>query len=110
MMIKKVNFWIGLSPLIISFATTLAMVFLLKFLPSKLPLFYSLTWGEKQLATKEELFIIPASITFITVLNFIFSTQLHAAQSFFKKMLFITSVISSLILTIAFIKILLNFI
>ena len=38
------------------------------FLPPKLPLFYSLPWGEKQLAQNQQLLIIPASIAIISPL------------------------------------------
>lgn len=104
------HLWLGLSPLIISIFITLTIVFGLKYLPSKLPLFYSAPWGERQLATHQQMFVIPVSIAFIALLNLAISWQLHPFQSFFKKVLILSSIVSSLILTIAFVKIILLFI
>lgn len=102
--------WLGLSPLILSILITLTIVFSLKYLPSKLPLFYSAPWGEGQLATHQQMLIIPIGIAFITLLNLMISWQLHPFQSFFKKVLILSSIVASLILTTAFVKIILLFI
>jgi len=83
---------------------------LFKFLPPKLPLFYSVAWGNGQLATHQQFLIIPASISLITLLNLVISWQLHPSQSFFKKVLLISSIIVSVILVTTFIKIILMFI
>lgn len=109
-MAKKVQFWIGASPLILSLILTLIITIFFKSLPAKLPLFYSAPWGEKQLATHTEFLILPASIIAITLLNFTITSQLHPSQSYFKKMLLIASCLISLILTLTFIKIVLNFV
>lgn len=108
-MLRKLHFWIILSPLILSLIITIA-VFLLKFLPPRLPLFYSLPWGEGQLATYQQFLIIPAIISLITLINLIISWQLHPSQVFFKKMLILSPIVISLILTITLIKIVFNFI
>lgn len=79
-------------------------------MPPKLPLFYSVAWGEGQLATHQQFFIVPASIILIAPLNLIISWQLHPSQSFLKKVLLISSAVVGLILTIALIKIVLMFI
>lgn len=102
---KKLYFWTGLSPLILSLIIIVSILTVFKALPERLPLFYSLSWGESQLATHNQFLIIPASITLITLLNLIISWQLHPAQIFFKKVLLFSSIIVSLSLTIAFIKI-----
>ncbi len=107
---KKLYFWIGLSPLILSLIMTVVILILFRFLPSKLPLFYSLPWGEEQLATSQQFLIIPASISAVALLNLTVSWQLHSSQSFFKKILPIASTIVSLIIVITFIKIILNFV
>ena len=109
-MFNKLHLWIGLSPLILSLGITVTIVTALKFLPPRLPLFYSLPWGDGQLATHQQFLIIPASISLITLLNLIISWQLHPSQSFFKKALLLSSIIVSFILTITFIKIVLNFV
>ncbi|MBI2019598.1 hypothetical protein HYS95_02960 [Candidatus Daviesbacteria bacterium] len=107
---SKVNLLIKFSPLILSAVMVVYILFGLKLLPPRLPLFYSLPWGEGQLATHSQFLVIPSSIILITLLNLILSWQLHSSQTFFKKILNITSIIVSIILTTAFIKIILNFI
>lgn len=106
----KLNLWIKLSPLVLSAIAALTILFGLKSLPSRLPLFYSLPWGEGQLATHQQFLVIPSSIILITLLNLILSWQLHSSQTFFKKILTLSSIIVSIILVIAFIKIISNFI
>lgn len=106
----SLQLWIGLFPLILSLGITLTIITTLKFLPPRLPLFYSAPWGEGQLATHQQFLIIPASISAVTLLNLIISWQLHPSQSFFKQVLLLQSIIVSLILTITFIKILSIFI
>lgn len=107
---SKANLWIKFSPLLLSVLITVIILFGLKPLPPRLPLFYSLPWGQGQLATHPQFFIIPASIVLITLLNLVLSWQLHSSQTFFKKILAASSIIFSTILVIAFIKIILNFV
>lgn len=106
----KLHFWMVLSPLILSLLATVVILTVLKYLPPRLPLFYSLTWGDSQLATHQQFLIIPAIISIITLLNLIISWQLHPSQAFFKKALLSSSIIISLILVTTFIKIVLMFI
>lgn len=104
------NFLTKLSPLLLALTISLTIVITFKLLPPKLPLFYSVAWGEAQLATKVQFLILPASIIFITLLNLVIAWQLHSSQSFFKQILLISSITVSLVLTITFVKIVLNFI
>lgn len=106
----KFTFWFILPPLILSFIITVAILTILKTLPPRLPLFYSLAWGDTQLATHQQFLIIPACICLITLVNLIISWQLHPSQSFFKKILLLQPIIISLILAITFAKIILNFV
>ncbi|MBI2020390.1 hypothetical protein HYS94_03125 [Candidatus Daviesbacteria bacterium] len=94
----------------LAFLISLFILFSSKFLPPKLPLFYSLPWGEKQLATHQQLFILPAILVLITLINIAVAWQLHLSQSFFKKILIFSSLVTSMILVITFIKIILIFI
>jgi hypothetical protein len=102
--------WIFLTPITISLIMISTILFLSKTLPSKIPLFYSLSWGEKQLANHQQLLIIPGSIILITLFNLIISWQLHSQQTFLKKILLISALLVSLILTISFVKIVFIFI
>lgn len=107
---KKLYLIFAITSLGIALAMFLLILFFPKFLPKKLPLFYSLPWGETQLGSFEQFFIIPGIITLITLLNMIISWQLHPTQAFFKKILTISILPITLILTATFIKIVLIFI
>ncbi len=107
---NKKNLVIIYFPLLLSLIIATYIIIFGRFLPPKLPLFYSLSWGEKQLANSNQLLVIPASIALITLFNLIVSWQLHNSQSFFKKILLYSSVLISLILTITFLKIIFIFI
>lgn len=87
-----------------------SILFFPRFLPERLPLFYSLPWGEEQLASNLQFQIIPAIIILILLINLVIKKQLHPSQSFLKIALSLTSLAVTLILTITFIKIVLIFI
>lgn len=97
-------------PIILSLMITLFVLFFGENLPPKLPLFYSLPWGENQLGNHQQFLIIPGVIALITLLNLILSWQLHSSQLFFKKILIYSSWLISLILFITFLKIIFIFI
>lgn len=109
-MFKKLQFWIIALPFILSLLITIIILTGLKFLPERLPLFYSLPWGDKQLATHQQFLIIPLTIAIVTLINLIISWQLHPSQALFKKALLISSIVLCLIMTIMFVKVILNFI
>lgn len=109
-MSNKLHLWIGLAILTLSLSIAAVIITTFRFLPPRLPLFYSLPWGESQLATHQQFLVIPASISVVTLLNLLIAWQLHPSQSFFKKALLISSIVVSLILTVAFIKVILNFV
>ena len=106
--LKSLN--INLLSLIFALILAILILFLPKFLPDKVPLFYSLPWGDSQLAKNFQVLIIPLSIASITLINLIISWQLHESQIFFKKILKFISLLSVLILTTTLIKIILIFI
>lgn len=104
------NLWLILPPFVLSFIIILAILIILRFLPEKLPLFYSIAWGDAELATHQQFLIIPASISAVALLNLAISWQLHHQQSFLKKVLLLSSIVVSLIFVMTFIKIILMFV
>lgn len=94
-------------PAVLALITFLTIFLFFGSLPDKLPLFYSLPWGDNQLASHNQFYIIPAVIVTISLINFGLAHQLHPTQSFFKLLLYSSSIILSLILTVTFIKIIL---
>lgn len=105
----KINLWLSLPPLILSLILGLFIVLSGNLLPPKLPLFYSLPWGDNQLATRWQFLIIPSSIILITLFNLIVSWHLHPSQVFFKKILLFSSLLISTLFAITFFKIILIF-
>lgn len=107
---QKLYIWTTLFTGFVAIILSLYILFFFRFLPDKLPLFYSWPWGEKQLGTHQQFLIIPATVILVTLVNLIISKQLHPAQSFLKQALLLASLIITLILTVTFIKIVIVFI
>lgn len=109
---KKINIFSTISFATVSTALVLVVFILVSFsfLPKRLPLFYSLPWGEEQLSTPQQLLIIPSLIICITLINIVLSWQLHKSQYFFKLILSFTAVISSVLLLVSLLKIFFLFI
>ncbi len=103
--INKKYFYLTTIPFLIAIIISLLLPFLKQHLPEKLPLFYSLPWGGGQLATHEQLFIIPSSIILITLINLLMSWNIKTGQNYFRTVLLISSAIFSLILLVTLIKI-----
>lgn len=102
--------FLGILPIILSLLISVTILLMGQFLPSKLPLFYSLPWGEDQLATLWQFLIIPSVLICISLINLMIYWQLHQSQKLLKEILVVTTLICSLILFITFIKIILIFI
>lgn len=97
--------------------TILSAVFILSLylifynrLPDRLPLFYSLSWGEAQLAQKQQFLLLPSAIILIGLINSLIASQLHQVQYLLKRMLMISLIIVDLILVITAFKIISIFI
>lgn len=69
----------------------------LKSLPPKIPLFYSLPWGEQQLVSALQFVILPAIVILIGLINLIISLLLHPSQLIVKILLHITTAIVALL-------------
>jgi hypothetical protein len=78
-------------------------------LPSQLPLFYSLSWGEGQLVPISQIIILPALTIVITLINLLVSWHLHPSQQVLKRMLSLFSASLSVIITLAAIRIIFLF-
>lgn len=106
----KVVFWTNVTTLLIALFIVAFWQFNLKNLPSQIPLFYSLPWGENQIATSDQFIIIPSLISLIALFNLSLSWYLHPSQTPLKRILALSSFIVSLLLLIASIKIIYLFI
>lgn len=87
------------------FIMALPFLFLSNLLPDKIPLFYSLPWGESQLTNKFQLFILPAILLATTLVNLSLVSQLHTSQVILKRMLLVNVIVIDIIVLISFFKI-----
>lgn len=107
---QKIYFYLSLPSFLIALTLILTILLIFEFLPKKLPLFYSLPWGESQLVSHQQFYIIPASILLIAFINLLILLKLNSSFEFFKKILVFSTIITTIILTITFLKIVLIFI
>lgn len=106
----KINFY--------SFSLSIGLILIMLFilginldrLPPKLPLFYSLTWGDNQLVPASQLVILPLAATLIMLINLVLSWHLHSSQLLLKRLLVISSFIITLMTFITVVKIVYLFI
>lgn len=95
----------------ISIMTILGLhVFFYNQLPLKLPLFYSLPWGDQQLVLKQQFFILPAVLGLFCLINLFIVTQLHISQIILKKVLLSSVILLDFIFLITAFKIILIFV
>ncbi len=85
-----------------------ASFFLLLFswfkLPPKVPLFYSLPWGEEQLASPFYLWLLPASSLAMTIINLAFASYFSSDQ-LITRLLMVTASLYSLLASIILFRI-----
>lgn len=94
-----------ISPIICSIFMAALILLMQPLLPFKMPLFYSLSWGEEQLATKTQFFIIPALTLCITLINLMLSWHLKNNKVLLIRILIFSSLAATGILLINLLKI-----
>lgn len=105
----KKNWFISLTHKFILFLFVLSIGLLLwrwRMLPPMVPLWYSRPWGEDQLASPFWLFILPVASLLLYGINVFVSMYVLAEYLIFTQMLFLSSLIVSLLSFIALTKIL----
>ena len=105
----KSNWFIGLVHKFILILFMISMGMLLwrwRMLPPMVPLWYSRPWGADQLAHPYWLFILPVASLILYGINFLVSMYVTAEYLIFTQMLFLSSLIVSVLSFIALIKIL----
>lgn len=79
-------------------------------LPRQIPLFYSLPWGDSQLANISQFTILPFIIILTVLVNLSLIWHLHHSQIMLKRFLSLATAITSLLITITAYKIVFIFI
>lgn len=102
--------FIKFLPIVLCLLWVVFILLMEQFLPSHLPLFYSLAWGKNQLATTLQFLILPSTAICITLINLLIYWHLHPNQILLKNILVGLSLIVTLILLLTQIKIIFIFI
>lgn len=74
-------------------------------LPPQIPLFYSLVWGETQLASAAGLFLLPTLSIVVALLNHFLAAFLLKGSTLLSRLLIIFSLVFSVLSTIALFRI-----
>jgi hypothetical protein len=94
----KLIFWLNLICLLYALIITVLFFGVIDLMPLKIPLFYSLPWGENQLVSHSQFLILPSIIILSSLINLTIAWHLHTSQAFIKKLVSgITFIVSSLI-------------
>ncbi|KKP85937.1 MAG: hypothetical protein UR89_C0038G0002 [Candidatus Roizmanbacteria bacterium GW2011_GWA2_35_8] len=94
------NLLIGSNLLMIA-----AFIFKFNSLPPQLPLFYTLPWGEEQLADTWMIFIIPSIMTLIYFVNGYIRKKIFIDNLLVKKIFEILNIFLIVSFTLIFIKV-----
>lgn len=105
----KTNWFIDLVHKFVLALFMLSIGFLIwrwRMLPPMVPLWYSRPWGTDQLASPYWLFILPLASLFLYGISFVVSMYVTAEYLIFTQMLFLSSLLVSLLSFISLLKIL----
>ncbi len=80
---------------------------ILKFssLPSQVPFYFSLPWGESQLTSASTLFLLPTFSIIIATINNLLAAYISRTQTLFSRLLVIFSLLFSFLSTVALVNI-----
>lgn len=83
------------------------VIIILKFndLPQQVPLYYSLPWGESQLASAASLFLLPTFSIVVLIINHLIATFFLRTIPLFCRLLTVFSLIFSLLSSVSLIRI-----
>lgn len=103
-----------LISIIFSLSTCLIIVALFTYyyrlLPPQIPLFYSLAWGQSELADKQQFLLLPIIAVLITLTNVFVSSQIHSSHAVIKKILTGSLFLINLIILVTAIRIIFIFV
>ena len=105
----RTNWFISLTHKFILGLFFLSIAILLwrwRMLPPMVPLWYSRPWGTDQLASPYWLLVLPVSSVLLYGINFLIGMYVTAEYLIFTQMLFLSSLVVSLLSFIALVKIL----
>ena len=102
--ITKPAIWLCL---LIIFSTFSFLIYQFSRLPPEVPLFYSRSWGEEQLARREFLFLLPSFSLIVLVLNLFAASRIFSKEKLLARILLWSAAVFSLLAAITLLKIIL---
>lgn len=102
-------FWPITSSVVLILVVISAWALFYMSLPTEIPIFYSLSWGDSQFGHLNQFLIFPSLMSLIILANLIISWHLHYSQILIKRILAIASFIVCILLAIAGLNIILTF-
>jgi len=102
---SRLLLFILITTVISVFVQALLIVFYFGSLPPQIPLYFGRPWGEAILATPKELWILPASLCFVFILNWILARTLKTMSPFLVNILMIFTLIFSVCSLLSTLKI-----
>lgn len=83
---------------------------LYNYLPPKVPLFYSLPWGQDELVNKQQFLLLPAILAGLTFINTLITSQIHPIQTVLKRLLMLSLLLINSVILITALRILFIFV
>ena len=97
----SILFWATSTSILLALFLTILFLSTLDQLPNQIPLFFSLPWGDNQLAQKNQFAILPALIILITLGNLIITWHLHTSQLTIKRIILLSTTVLSVFTFVA---------
>lgn len=98
-------FWSTSSSIILALLLSFIFLIYLDQLPNQIPFFYSLPWGDTQLANKGQFIILPSLIVLAAMVNLIITWHLHPSQLTMKRIILLSTTIIAILTFIAGLRI-----
>lgn len=92
---EKSNFTIFRFNFLLIVGQVAILIFKFNSLPPQIPLYFSLPWGDSQLATSTNIIYLPVFSLLITILNGFWAAMLVKTNPLFSKLLVVFSLIFS---------------
>lgn len=106
----KINFFCITLSFFIALIIIGLFIFNLKNLPNRIPIYYSLSWGDEQLASSSQFIILPLVIILTAMINLIISWHLHSSQVLLKKIIYSSTLLISILILLTALRIIYIFV
>lgn len=98
-------FWSTAISILLSLILSIIYLLYYEVLPNQIPFFFSLPWGDTQLASKNQFFILPSLIVLSALVNLTITWHLHSSQLTMKRIIVSSTTVIALLTSIAGLRI-----